>query len=458
MILLYLKRYIMKKFLVILMLVSVLAVAAFSQNKPGSYIVRSQNWEYGLLDSVGNVLIPVEFSRISSLKSGFLKVCDKEGCSMYRADGELVLGEKVYDIEVFNNGCYAVCETTESEWIVYNPDGEPVSQRKFSRLNFSDAGFGFGNDTDKKSWIITPEGELISISDQRDIFWNFFMAYSDSVASTWTRKPDSIVVVALRNGKPHLNFYKANYVMPKYGGAIVVIIPGGECIMVGPDGKVIVPAGYKWFGEFHPPLILIHRKDGSYGYYDVAKGEEFPGIFEFAADFNGGYAQVANGGKYGMINLKGEYVIPMKYDFVYPYEGEPILVKSGEKYGLVKLDDEVVVDCIYDYIYPFGDGLAKVFLNGKYGVIDSSGKVVIPLDYDQIAVFSKDVILLGSGSNWKCINSQGQLLSGVDTGSYAVKALFNGNRLLVCRDGKYGVVDFQGNIIIPIIYDSIEEV
>lgn len=90
----------MKKFLVILMLVSVLAVAAFSQNKPGSYIVRSQNWEYGLLDSVGNVLIPVEFSRISSLKSGFLKVCDKEGCSMYRADGELVLGEKVYDIEV----------------------------------------------------------------------------------------------------------------------------------------------------------------------------------------------------------------------------------------------------------------------------------------------------------------------------------------------------------------------
>ena len=134
------------------------------------------------------------------------------------------------------------------------------------------------------------------------------------------------------------------------------------------------------------------------------------------------------------------------------------MVKSGEKYGLVKLDDEVVVDCIYDYIYPFGDGLAKVFLNGKYGVIDSSGKVVIPIDYDQIAVFSKDVILLGSGSNWKCINSQGQLLSGVDTGSYAVKALFNGNRLLVCRDGKYGVVDFQGNIIIPIRYDSIEEV
>ena len=116
------------------------------------------------------------------------------------------------------------------------------------------------------------------------------------------------------------------------------------------------------------------------------------------------------------------------------------------------------MDCIYDYIYPFADGLAKVLLNGKYGVIDSSGKVVIPIDYDQIAVFSKDVILLGSGSNWECINSQGQLLSGVDTGSYAVKALFNGNRLLVCRDGKYGVVDFQGNIIIPIIYDSIEEV
>ena len=109
--------------------------------------------------------IYVLFDKSLSKLFTFLKVCDKEGCSLYRADGELVLGEKVYDIEVFNNGCYAVCETTESEWIVYNPDGEPVSQRKFSRLNFSDAGFGFGNDTDKKSWIITPEGELISISD-----------------------------------------------------------------------------------------------------------------------------------------------------------------------------------------------------------------------------------------------------------------------------------------------------
>ena len=119
---------------------------------------------------------------------------------------------------------------------------------------------------------------------------------------------------------------------------------------------VIPPILHNWGGnndgEFHDGLLEIGVDDGIYVNSRgkrVIKKKLYRGW-----DFSEGLAvaMAKEGGKWGYINLKGEFAIKPEFS------SSPT-----------------------DYVWPFEDGFAMIEVKGKFGYIDHLGKFVIPMRF-----------------------------------------------------------------------------
>jgi hypothetical protein len=93
-----------------------------------------------------------------------------------------------------------------------------------------------------------------------------------------------------------------------------------------------------------------------------------------------------NNGKCGLMNKSGETVVPFDYDELSFYGVEDTFIpacKDG-KYGYIDFNNNTVLPFVYDNAYSFDDDHAIVKLNEKYGIINRQGEFVIPPGYDNI--------------------------------------------------------------------------
>ena len=133
-----------------------------------------------------------------------------------------------------------------------------------------------------------------------------------------------------------------------------------------------------------------------------------------------GYAEVRKDGKYGLINADGEFVIPCMYDELRRLNNvQYAAVRMNGKWGAVDLHNNTLIEFVYDDAFDSKDNCVAVVKDGKMGcigVLDKTG-VNIPCKYDMMGHF----------------NEKGYTAS--------------------CLDGKWGVIDVNGNVLTPFIYD-----
>lgn len=172
----------------------------------------------------------------------------------------------------------------------------------------------------------------------------------------------------------------------------------GKWGMVDKDGNVVVPYEYDWIDT-----CLILDQYQLYGCLDVdvlcvGKGEKDKERSCFKEDDKIKKGLKA-GGKYGVIDMKGNVIIPLEYeDFEYNvygiyFEGGLIAKKDG-KWGVINEKNEAIIPFEYDYIntvaegalqiFTFDDNLAVAKKDSKWGVINENNEVIIPFEYDTI--------------------------------------------------------------------------
>ena len=205
-------------------------------------------------------------------------------------------------------------------------------------------------------------------------------------------------------------------------------------------------------GEIVPELF---KEGDKYGYKAdgivIIKSQ-----YAKASQFRDGIALVVNKKKkYGIINFKNEPVIDIKYENItWLDQGRTILICSEGKYGPFSLyftSGRKVVDHTLKAINKVnGNYIFIESLTGKVGLISAEGKVLLDLLYDDIVAEGEDKYRLSYAGSTKVIN-----------------ALIEENKTNICTEilpGKfigerslsYGIVDGEGNTLLPFEYSKIE--
>jgi len=185
--------------------------------------------------------------------------------------------------------------------------------------------------------------------------------------------------------------------------------------------------------------------------------------------------------KWSLINKQGE-VLNNSYDDYKYSKGDYVIVKKGEKFGIITTAGEVKIEPMYEELeYAFSVYyIAKI--NGKYGLINTDNTSVIACEYLSMTYWGDKQILIADRTETETAifdSNLSEKLTGIFTfEEQYIKARVDGldkyytyqfeeketkdilttNTLYVSKkDGKYGFVDNQGNVVVNYIYEEAKE-
>lgn len=154
------------------------------------------------------------------------------------------------------------------------------------------------------------------------------------------------------------------------------------------------------------------------------------------------------------------------------------IIRRGEKFALLNMHHPGKpawnLDEIYAYGYPYTTGryLLWARLNGSYGIIDTSGAFVIPPGYERLrlperSTYSNLVVrhfAARKDGKWGLVNIEGQVTAPFVFDSILTELYTSRDPedtypvMPALRNGKWGIIDTSGNCALPCEYDSVPRI
>jgi uncharacterized cupin superfamily protein len=196
--------------------------------------------------------------------------------------------------------------------------------------------------------------------------------------------------------------------------------------------------------------LILYKQNGKWG---LANGNEVINTpkYDYVGTLNNyNWLKVAQNGKYGYINVKGEISVPIQYEQItdffqgiafaqkgylnplicynrYTGKSKYVPLKNidsigtifhqnllwfaqGRKYGLLDTSGNVIANAKFLQLRPFYQERAAVKLN-LWGFINTNGKIVIPANYQEVTDFSEGKAGVFNGLYWTFIDTRGKQLS-----------------------------------------------
>ncbi len=253
-------------------------------------------------------------------------------------------------------------------------------------------------------------------------------------------------------------------------------------------GNVIIDLKYEALDKFDENGRARMIQNGKVGIIDCGGKVLIPPVYDYVAPFGNLEITVAQvGNKYGAIDKNGDVAIPFEYDYIYPFNDMPsaICYKNG-RFAVLSTDNTLLTDFKYSYAEEFNAGMALVYDNG-YGFVDHRGNEIVECVHDEIRQGSALSMFLKSNGRWALFSSFGKNLTGFiyesagpfsnglsavgisagnktlygyvnDSGDMIIPHIYDSaqdfdyGKAIVSQNGKYGIVDVEGNVIIPFEY------
>lgn len=165
--------------------------------------------------------------------------------------------------------------------------------------------------------------------------------------------------------------------------------------------------------------------------------------------------------RYGYIDSSGKLIIPISFDSAQDFqENELAIVRIDDKAGMIDEKGNYVIKLKYSDIQPFKEGRAIVIDNQKYKVIDESGKELFEND-NYISDFNggrASFPIVEPGGQWKYgyINLQGKVV--VEPQFLSAGSFSDGKAVVQLADKKYGIIDLNGGILKTFPYEQVTDI
>ncbi|RKJ45814.1 WG repeat-containing protein [bacterium 1XD8-76] len=264
---------------------------------------------------------------------------------------------------------------------------------------------------------------------------------------------------------------------------------GGLYGYLSEDGREITPCIYSEAAPFSEGLGCV-LLDGKYGYIDKDGETVLPFIYDQASPFREGVAYFSIGEEYGLIDREGNVVLELTdCDSISSFRDGLAYFSADGLYGYMDQSGEVVIEPVYEDAGYFCGGLAVVMRGGFLGVIGRDGGEVLPLEYEDITLGDSCIIARKEGIFYFFDRGGREVSSGdwdkVWEGRDGKDVFYlekNGKEGLADKDGriiwnpvyerltavpgkefaivqngngKYGVLDYDGQVRVPFLYSEI---
>lgn len=156
-------------------------------------------------------------------------------------------------------------------------------------------------------------------------------------------------------------------------------------------------------------------------------------------------------GRYGFVNVRGEFVVPAIFEQAYRFTDGLAAVRDDRFWGFVNVRGEFVVPAVYDAVKMFCSGLAAVKKDGRWGYVDTAGDPVVPAQFSNACCFDNDLApCADSDGRWGLINKDGnwEIAAKYEEIDYLSEGL-----IAVKVDGKYGFINMDGEVVIAPQFD-----
>ena len=233
--------------------------------------------------------------------------------------------------------------------------------------------------------------------------------------------------------------------------------------------------------------LFTVKKDGKYGVLK-SNGETLISCLYDEIDIEGIYIYSLKGEEQIIFDTTGAKIENPKYKSVYNVEDTnyKITINNENKYGVVDENNNEIIKNEYYYIGYLGNNYFVVSgQNGKNGIMNNEGKVVLEVKYDTIEKLEKSDIIeatelntntiilfnkeinqianisnstLYEGENFvKLYSNNEQKYFDYEGNEKENKEILNNKLFADVKNGKWGFIDSNGNVIVDYIYDNVTE-
>ena len=200
---------------------------------------------------------------------------------------------------------------------------------------------------------------------------------------------------------------------------------------------------------------------------DITKGILIAPEYDNIEPLGNNYIVHANG-KTGMISNSGNTVIEVKYDNIKLYDSpNQYYVCLNGKWGIIDTAKGMLIAPEYDSIKPYGDNLI-VSNDGKTGIISITGSVIMDIKYKSInsyhaycsfaennSVPNDNLVLQNQDGTYSIYSKTKNAVTLTGIQNFGDELY--GNGVKVKKDGKWGLLSKNAELILPCQYTDIKK-
>jgi hypothetical protein len=233
-------------------------------------------------------------------------------------------------------------------------------------------------------------------------------------------------------------------------------------LIISMDNVSIVPLGLASFDEYNNQIIptpiisevyIVSTKNQKEGLLNN-NTLVLDTIYDKISPINQNLIEVELNARSAICNKLGNFLLQFNYSLpsYNEYNYYKILDNTNSnKVGFYNQNGEIIIPTIYDDGIRINDELFALKSNKKWGILDSKSEIIIPFEFDSIIPFELNRILAQKNGLWGIINTNGKIILPFD---YDKIGQFDSGLFIACKNNFLWFVDYDGNIISDKILDN----
>lgn len=243
-----------------------------------------------------------------------------------------------------------------------------------------------------------------------------------------------------------------------FSNGLAVVQKDGKYGVVDTRGDLVCNFEYDWIQSFPTNRNPAKFKQGEkFGLIDQAGAVIVDSVYTHIGDFSEGLVLAANDKTYGFINAKGDTIIDFKYNFTPSvisfsnFKNGYVRISQKRKMGVIDTAGTRVFPAIFENIGEFEGKLIPVMKTNKWGYSDLNVNLAIPYKFDDVHKFKDSVAVASVKGLYGLIDTLGH--TKID---FKYKSMLLIDALALVADSAYGLIDFNENELVPLIYTKAE--